>query len=100
MPQTLQEAQDALEALSASDKLLEAGLAELGDATAQEKSTIEEIIKSGALTDSAISEVESTEAAEADATALTDEMVESLRLVLSELRAAASEVQAASIANQ
>jgi len=100
MPQTLEEAQSALAELGASDKLLQEAIAALAGASDEEKAKIEELVKSGKLTDEAAQEVQSTEEEEGEATALTDEMVDSLKLVLSELRTAGSDVQAAAVANQ
>merc|ERR1712224_369649 len=100
MPQTLEEAQAALEQLQQSDSLLEEALAQLSEATEEEKAQIQMLVEQGQLTDDAAGEVASTEEQEGEATALTDNMVDALKFVLQELRTAGSEVQAAANANQ
>merc|ERR1719393_1074207 len=95
----LQDIQDALATLQDSDQALQDALATLSAADDDDKAQIEALIKAGADTDAASAAVQSTEEEEGEATALTDAMVDGLKLVLNELKTAQAETEAAENAN-
>merc|ERR1719393_929127 len=95
----LQDVQDALATLQDSDQALQDALATLSEADDDDKAQIEALIKAGADTDEVSASVQSAEEEEGKATALTDAMVDGLKLVLHELKSAAAETEGAENAN-